>query len=420
MPGRLTSIVNVDYHRIVCAMLTAQEASNRLGIKPQSLYAYVSRGLIERHHDTDGRSRFPADAVDALARRGRPRLSSRTTSLHLTIETRLTRIDDHRILYRGQQISELAETRTFEDVADLLWLGELPVRLTTWAVGVAPPAPHVADSGALDRVRIAAACAGVGDPWRNDLSPIAVAHAGRRLVNAAIAGCAEGAGGATRAPRLSLPGSPAVRGSVAGRLWAALAPRRPRPGMIEALNALLIVAADHELAASTLAARVAASARADPYDVVGSALGVFGGALHGRASTLVRAVLDDASAGGASRAVAGALRVRNGVPGFGHPLYPDGDPRGAQALRMLRAAAQGSRELAVVESVLDAFRAQSDVEPNVDYALGAFTLVAQMPPDSSEVIFAVARIAGWLGHAIEEYGESPLRFRPRAVYTGNR
>lgn len=401
-------------------MLTAEEASGRLGIKTQSLYAYVSRGVIERHHDADGRSRFPADAIDALARRGRPRLSSRSTSLHLLIETSLTRIDDHRILYRGHPAAELAATRTYEDVAELLWLGTLGHGRTAWPSNVSPLVPTPPHAEALDRVRIAVACAGVGDPLRNDLSPIAVAHAGRRLVTGVIAGCTGSNVGLSRTPRLSLPGAAPRRGTVAGRMWAALGPRRPRPGMVETLNALLVLAADHELAASTLAARVAASARADPYDVVGSALGVFGGALHGRASTLVRAVLDDASTGGASRAVAGALRRWNKVPGFGQPLYPDGDPRGALALAMLRRATQGSRELAVVESVLDTFGVRSDVKPNVDFALGAFTLAAQMPPDSGEVIFAVARIAGWLAHAIEEYAEAPLRFRPRAIYTGPR
>ena len=113
-------------------MLTADEAAARLGIKVPSLYAYVSRGLVERHTDDDGRSLFAAPAIAELARRGRPRVSSRETSINLLIETELTRIDSHRVFYRGHDVAELVAAHSFEEVAELLWTGRLDDSSAPW------------------------------------------------------------------------------------------------------------------------------------------------------------------------------------------------------------------------------------------------------------------------------------------------
>ncbi|MCU1502785.1 MAG: binding domain protein excisionase family [Ilumatobacteraceae bacterium] len=396
-------------------MMTADDAAARLGIKLESLYAYVSRGLVERHHAADGRSMFEAQSIEALATRGRPRLSSRQTSLHLLIETQLTLVDSHRISYRGHQATELGRTHTFEQVADLLWLGELAAGAGPWrGTAVARPA----GVGAADSLRITTACAAAADPMRADLERGAVAAAGRHLIASMVDSLADQRPG--RVPQLTLRDGRRVRGTIAGRLWTALAPQRPRAGMVETLNAILVLLADHELAASTLAARVAASARADPYSVVGAGLGTVNGVLHGQASSYARRVLDDAADIGAGPALTIAQRTWPRVPGFGQPLYPEGDPRAVMVLGMLRDALGDDRSLAVADAVITAVRQRSDVHPNVDFALGVFTQAARMPSDAGETIFSVARTAGWLAHAIEEYGEQPLRFRPRAAYTGVR
>ncbi|MFT3854014.1 MAG: citrate/2-methylcitrate synthase [Ilumatobacteraceae bacterium] len=401
-------------------MLTADEAANRLGIKLSSLYAYVSRGLVERHATDDGRSMFDAAAIGELARRGRPRVSSRETSINLLIETELTRIDSHRVFFRGHDTAGLATTATFEEVAELLWLGELAGEHEPWtstAVEIAPlPHDPWTPIPANDRLRIALAYAAAADPFRANLDPPSVASAGRHTIATMVDGLREHDG---PIPRLDV-GATSRRRSIAARLWVALAGRRRAAGDVELLNAALVLLADHELAGSTLAARVAASTRADPYAVIGAGLGVVNGPLHGRASSAARRLLDDAAERGAGPAITEALSTWRTVPGFGHPLYPDGDPRARVLLAQLRATLGAGHTMRVAESVIDAVAARTDRQPNVDLTLAVLTQAARMPADAGEVIFAVARCAGWLAHALEEYRQQPLRFRPRAAYVGVR
>jgi citrate synthase len=272
----------------------------------------------------------------------------------------------------------------------------------------------------LDRVRVAVALAALDDPSRADLRPDAIEACGRALIATVVDSLPLRGDG--RAPRLALtPGTTPLRGTIAGRLWARLAGVRAQPELVAALNAALVLLADHDLAASTFAARVAASVRADPYAVVSTGLGPVSGPLHGRASRAAREMLDGAAGpGGPSLATAEALRTWGLYPGFGQPLYPDGDPRATALLDRLRRAAGGSRAMAVVDGVVSAAQRRAPIHPNVDFALAALGLVTNMPPDGGEVIFAVARMAGWIAHAMEEYQEAPVRFRPRASYRPSR
>ncbi|MDQ2811311.1 MAG: hypothetical protein M3Z75_05355, partial [Actinomycetota bacterium] len=200
--------------------------------------------------------------------------------------------------------------------------------------------------------------------------------------------------------------------------WSRLCDRRPPPELLRALSAALVLLADHELAASTLAARVAASVRADPYAVVGTGLGAMSGALHGGASLGAETLL--AAARGPDdvpRVVGELLRRGEKVPGFGHFVYRNGDPRAVLLLDLVRLAAPRSGSLAVAEAVLAEVGRKSLPAPNVDFALAALARVAGMVTGAGEAIFAVARTAGWIAHALEAYaGDGPLR--PRAVYTG--
>src|SRR6202034_978849 len=144
---------------------------------------------------------------------------------------------------------------------------------------------------------------------------------------------------------------------VAGRLWSRLCagngPGRPAPGLMRALSAALVLLADHELAASTLAARVAASVRADPYAVVGTGLGAMSGALHGGASLGAEVMLLSARGpGDAPRVVGELLRRGERIPGLGHFVYQAGDPRAVLLLDLIRKAAPDSDRMAVAEAVL--------------------------------------------------------------------
>jgi citrate synthase len=241
---------------------------------------------------------------------------------------------------------------------------------------------------------------------RLELRPAAVTAAARSLI-AGLVDC------------LPYPGPPpAVGGSIAGRLWGGLSTLDPEPDLVGVLDAALVLLADHELAASTVAARVAASVRADPYAVVSAGLATVSGTLHGGASLGIEALLDEIDRPELAATVVGD-RLRRGerLRGFGHRLYPDGDPRAGFLLARLRATAAGSPRMAVVDALLEATTRRGLPEPNVDLALAALAHVTAMTRGAAEAIFAVARTAGWVAHALEEYGRN-IPIRPRAVYTG--
>ena len=257
----------------------------------------------------------------------------------------------------------------------------------------------------LERLQVIVPAMAATDPLRLQLDQSAVLAAGRNII-AGMVDCLPS--GVT-----ADPGEP-----VAGRLWARLCDRRASPGLLRAMSAALVLLADHELAASTLAARVAASVRADPYAVVGTGLGAVSGALHGGASLGAETLMAAASGpDDVPRVVTELLRRGEKVPGFGHYVYRGGDPRATVLLGLVRQAAPKSGQLAVADAVLAEVRQKSLPEPNIDFAVAALARVAGMVTGAGEAIFAVARTAGWIAHALEAYtGPGPLR--PRAVYTG--
>jgi citrate synthase len=405
--------------------LTAAEAARRLGVKPATLYAYVSRGVLSRGKAADGRgSLFDAAEIERLARRGRPRRPAGTVDL--TVESAITELAAGSLRFRGHDATRLAVTRTFEEVAELLWTGEFPsaqpvlsgaVAPVAWqatptalATGRAAQAALPAGTLPLERLQVIVPAMAATDALRLQLDPSAVRAAARSLI-AGMVDCLPAPSSSGSAPS----GSGA---SIAGRLWSRLCDRRPAPGLLRALSAALVLLADHELAASTLAARVAASVRADPYAVVGTGLGAMSGVLHGGASLGVETLL--AAARGPQdvpRVVGELLRRGEKIPGFGHLVYRGGDPRAVVLLGLVRRAAPKSGPLAVAEAVLAEVRRKSLPEPSIDFAVATLARVAGMVTGAGEAVFAVARTAGWIAHALEAYaGGGPLR--PRAVYTG--
>jgi citrate synthase len=400
----------------VTEWIGAAEAAERLGIKSASLYSYVSRGVLTSRRGPGGRaSLFDAAEIADLARRGRPRRSAGQPEL--LIETELTEISNDSLRFRGHDATVLATSRSFEEVAALLWTGSLedaavaaPWRATAEAIasGTAAQAALPAGTYPLERLQVIVPAVAATDRLRLHLDPPAVIAAARSLI-AAMTDCL---------PR-SAPGErDDSDGSIAGRLAARLSTRLPQPGLTGALRAALVLAADHELAASTFAARVAASVRADPYAVVGTGLGTMSGALHGGASLGAEMML--ASADGpadAPRVVGELLRRGERVPGLGHFVYESGDPRAVLLLHLVREAAPESDRLAVADAVLAEARRRALPAPNIELALAVLASVAGMVPGAGEAIFAVARTAGWLAHALEEYARA-TPIRPRGVYTG--
>ena len=410
--------------------LTAAEAARRLGVKPATLYAYVSRGVLSRVRAPDGRtSLFGAEEVERLARRGRPRRPAGVADI--TVESAITEITGDSLRFRGLDATRLAVSRTFEEVAELLWTGEFRSAREPWrarpaalAAGRAAQAALPAGILPLERLQVIVPAIAATDPLRLQLDRSAVIAAGRNII-AGMVDCLPSDALPTPSPGgpvpPDLPGPPGTADpaeSVAGRLWSRLCDRRPVPGLMHALSAALVLLADHELAASTLAARAAASVRADPYAVVGTGLGAMSGALHGGASLGAETLMAAASGpDDVPRVVAELLRRGEKVPGFGHFVYRGGDPRAILLLDLVRRAAPKSGQLAVADAVFAEVRYKSLPEPNIDFAIAALVRVAGMVRGAGEAIFAVARTAGWIAHALEAYsGPGPLR--PRAVYTG--
>ncbi|WP_194908661.1 citrate/2-methylcitrate synthase [Catenulispora rubra] len=205
-------------------------------------------------------------------------------------------------------------------------------------------------------------------------------------------------------------------GSIASALWPKLSPAAPT--QTTPLEAAMILLADHELAASTLAARVAASVHADPYAVVMAGLGVLTGPMHGGASLGAERMLAAAgSPADAPRVIAERLRSGERIPGLGHTVYKSGDARGTALMDLVRASYPDNERLAVAEALIAERSARRLPDLNIDFALAAFGAAAGLIPGAGQAIFAIARTAGWLAHALEEYERnSPLR--PRAVYVG--
>jgi citrate synthase len=186
------------------------------------------------------------------------------------------------------------------------------------------------------------------------------------------------------------------------------------------INAALVLVADHELAASTLAARVAASMRADPYAVVSTGLGAMTGALHGGAALGAELMLGSAATpADAPRVVGDVLRRGEKLPGFGHFVYRDGDPRANLLLRLVAEYSPDSERLAVASAVTAEARRRALPDPNIEFALAVLAAAAGMIRGAGEAMFATGRTAGWLAHALEEYKRN-IPIRPRCVYTGPR
>jgi citrate synthase len=415
----------------------AGEAARRLGVKPASLYSYVSRGVLTSRKANGSRlSLFSSSEVEALARRGRPRRAPRAGEL--VIETALTEIAGDELRYRGMDVLTLARQRSFEDVAELLWSGSLGDEGSTRAwqatkaavtAGSAAQAALPAGALPLERLQVIVPALAAADPLRLHLDPPAVITAGRCLI-AGMVDCLPGAGAGGAGPGsgphrqdeaegAAEPGTGiTASGSIAERLVPKLCPAMPERPLAEVVSAALVLLADHELAASTLAARVAASVRADPYAVVATGLGAVGGTLHGGASFGAEMMLRSAKEpADAARVVGDLLRRGERIPGFGHFVYRDHDPRASALLDMVRAAAPHSGHLAVADAVLAEGRQRSLPLPNIDFALATLACSAGMIPGAGEAIFAVARAAGWVAHALEEYARhTPIR--PRGIYTG--
>ncbi|GAA5026117.1 citrate synthase [Streptomyces siamensis] len=397
--------------------LSTKETAELLGVKPETVYAYVSRGQLSSRREPAGRgSTFDAKEVEALARRNRRDAgASSSTGDELSVRTRITLIDKDRYYFRGVDATELAAAYSYEEITEWLWTGRLRPGVTFTApeasVAVARRAVDALPehSGPTDRLRVAAIAAAAADPLRFDLSEDAVLGTGRTLIPTLVAAL------------------PPLRhdhrddGPLAHRLWGRLTGRTPDEASLRVLDTALGLLVDHDLAASTLAVRVAASARAHAYAAVSAGLGALEGPLHGAASRLAhRMLLDVLDRGTAAPVVADELRAGRRVPGLGHRLYPGEDPRARALFALLEDVPAAGPALAAAQDVVTTTARHAPLHANVDLALAVLTVSSGMSASAGETVFAVARTAGWIAHTLEEYAERPLRMRPSGRYVGER
>jgi citrate synthase len=403
----------------VMSQLTTQQVADRLGVKVETIYAYVSRGLLSGKPAPVGRgSVFDAKDVEALLRSGRRARQQIPTdpasSAHpLAVDTSITLIERDRLYFRGVDALELASRHTYEEVADWLWTGVLIPGTSFHAPQDSASAARAAvsalpsHSGPVHHLRAAVVAASATDPLRFALDDETLIHTARSLI-ATMAG--------------ALAAEPASEGGVAATIFAGLASADADQQLARVLGTAMAVLVDHDLAASTMAARVAAAARANIYAVVSAALGAVEGALHGGASANAHRMLVDVMERGAATPVVSELtREGRRIPGLGHRIYPREDPRATLVFELLgQVPAAEAAVNAATEVVAAVARSGRELMPNIDMALAALAVSAQMPSESGEAVFAIARTAGWVAHAMEEYSERPLRIRPSGRYVGPR
>src|SRR5215207_7553990 len=303
--------------------LTAAQATARLGVKPQTLYAYVSRCLIRRERAPGSRtSRCARADVEGMAEHGRPR--TREGAPEIVIDQAVTALDPAgRLSYRGWDATRAAVDARYEEVAAWLWGSTIgPHEHWTSDRAALAAARKVqaalpADTALPDRLRVAVAALRPCDPLRNDRRAASVAARAGTLIATMVKAL----------PPVDARDEPTATGSIALRLWTRVSPLEPTSARVRALDQALSLLADHELATSTFAVRVAASTWADPYLLLLAGLATVGGPLHGGASEFVRDLLRDAVDTSADTAVGRVLRDGEHVPGFGHQVYEGPDPR---------------------------------------------------------------------------------------------
>lgn len=393
------------------AYLSSAEAATLLGISRQTLYAYVSRGLLHAHPASDPReSRYLAEEVQRLAgHRPRGRKPKEAAKAALSwglpvLESTLTLIEDGRLYYRGVDAVALSEHASAEDAAALLWDcaaqdafgAEAPAVAAGFAELRAPFAGRRPEYALLPLFALAAAD-DLGAQWQ--LPPA------RRLASCGalvrrLAACLLG----------SAPSAAPLHAQCASA-WAL------DEAGTDLVRRALVLCADHELNASGFTARCIASTGASLQACVTGGLAALSGPHHGGTTARVEALLDELDAVSGARNVAACIEARlargDDLPGFGHHLYPAGDVRATALLAAILLAHPDW------QAAIDHVRALTGHPPSVDFALAALRRHLDLPPGSAFGIFALGRALGWIAHALEQRATGSL-IRPRAAYTGLR
>jgi citrate synthase len=385
--------------------IDAKAATRLLDVSRATLYAYVSRGYV-RSEPVPGHPRerrYAREDVERLRVRAEERRNPEKAAAHALrwgvpiLESSITLIADGKLYYRGQEVCELARTRSLEEVASLIWCNTFDADLFDTPLHVISGTATAADLPFINRAQSVLPLVAARDALAFDLRPRNVAQTGWRIVNLL-----------TSVAAASQELAPTVEETLA-REWAPT-----KKDAAKLIRAALIVCADHELNVSAFTARCVASASSNPYAVVLAGLAALEGTKHGGATARVDALWRQLRR---VRDVRGTLaeRLRRGesIDGFGHPLYPDGDPRATLLLGML----PKSKELTFARTLSESVDSILGEKPNLDFALVTVERVLDLPSGSALALFAIGRTIGWIAHATEQYAQDAM-IRPRAKYVG--
>lgn len=385
--------------------LSAADAAAFLGITKPTLYAYVSRGLIRSQHGTDARVRS-YNRLDLEQLRERKRIRNRpqaevAAALHWgapLLDSSLTLITNDGPYYRGISALELALSRSFCEVATWFWSGDwmsrfIPLKSSGRRHNKQSSDPlHIQQSWLVERSS--------NDPLGYQLEMPGAGTIGISIVQQFLA-------------FLTGVANPEID-QAASALAACWCKHKRRAERV--LNAALILTLDHEVNVSSFAARVVASAGSNLYDVVNAAMCAFSGSRHGRASVRSEQFVRELEFAESARSIIHS-RLRSGeeIPGFGHQLYPGGDPRARLILQLLKE--EFPKEFSKIEGKIKDSERVLGKSVNLDMALAVTGRVLGLPAHAGFYLFALGRTVGWIAHAIEQHKSGAL-IRPRARYVG--
>ena len=385
--------------------LSARDAATELAVSPATLYAYVSRGLIRSEPGETPRSRrYRAEDVRGLKNRRAPLVETQgLKAADLPVmDSAVSTITVEGPIYRGVRAVTLAETATFEQCATLLWDSKSSDPFARSNVPIVSPVMRAImdatkSAPPIDRCVAVLSQAAEADPRAYNWVSEGRAATGARILRLAAAVMAG-----------TEPSAEPVHLQVA-RAWAPKHKHAP-----DLIRRALVLLADHELNASTFAARVAASTGISMYDAVIAGLVALKGPRHGGVGPLAAKLLDLFIEGDIAAIVRERVALGERFPGFGHMVYGRSDPRAQSLLDALkRLGADRRLTTEIPERIAEA----TGTFANVDYAQAVMRRFLGMPQGSETTLFAISRVAGWVAHASEQF-ESKKLIRPRARYTG--
>lgn len=368
------------------------EACDLLGVRPQTIYAYVSRGKLEVAPDPADtrRSLYRAEDVAGLAKRKQAGRKHETLAANTlfgsepSIPTALCAFFRGRPYYRGQDAVGLAASANLEDVAQLLWNADQ-------AIDFSSPASTGTDKpGRVLAFTTVAGLAAQGHSTRGRLTRV-LHNEGQRLVGQ----LATSFGARQGSKPLHLRFAQGWKQSLE---------------VANLLRTAMVLLADHELTSSAFAARITASTGASLPACLLAGLTTLSGPLHGDASGRVHALFAEVERLGEGKVIAHYLSTGLALPGFGHHLYPDGDPRAAALLALFKPSP-------VIARFIEQATNLTGLQPNIDVALAALVAHHQLPADAAFGLFATARSVGLLAHSLEQLGVAQV-IRPRGRYVG--